>query len=227
MFFSEFRAFAIVICINFLTILFFVVLLFFMYLSFLNLCLYVVLFPWLAIWLLTWHINKKNWIELNNDNTVNFPSFYGIWKPAFSYVCVSTASFRYQRPKICFQINSEETTWLKFVRHEECEYVANFMLELGFGRYMWSVPKLSVLIFYLNVCWTHLKLQVIPFKVWPLGSYTVVPTFFPLIIAVLEVIFRKCVYLIGYNFLYVFHLPEKMTLQLRFQLREEVEIAWS
>ena len=29
----------------------------------------------------------------------------------------------------------------------------------------WFVPKVSVLIFYLNVYWTHLKLQVIPFKV--------------------------------------------------------------
>ena len=55
----------------------------------------------------------------------------------------------------------------------------------------------------------------------------VVETFFPLIIAVLEVIFRKCVQLIGYNFFYVFHRPEMMTLQLRFQLREEVEIARS
>ena len=27
------------------------------------------------------------------------------------------------------------------------------------------VPKVSVLIFYLNVYWTHLKLQVISFKV--------------------------------------------------------------
>ena len=57
---------------------------------------------------------------------------------------------------------------------------------------MWFVPKVSVLIFYLNVYWTHLKLQVISFKVWPLGNYTVVPAFFPLIIAVLEVIFRVC-----------------------------------
>ena len=91
----------------------------------------------------------------------------------------------------------------------------------------WFVPKVSVLIFYLYVYSTHLKLKVITFKVWPLGSYTVVPLFFPLIIAVLEVIFRKCVKLIGYNFLYVFHRPEMMTLQLRFQLREEVEIARS
>ena len=52
----------------------------------------------------------------------------------------------------------------------------------------WSVSKVSVLIFYLNVYWTHLKLQVIS-----LGSYTLVLTFFPLIIAVPEVIFRKCV----------------------------------
>ena len=29
----------------------------------------------------------------------------------------------------------------------------------------WSVSKVSVLIFYLNVYWTHLKLQVITFKV--------------------------------------------------------------
>ena len=55
------------------------------------------------------------------------------------------------------------------------------------------VPKVRVLIFYLNVCCTHLKLQVICFKVWPLGSCTVVPSFFPLPIAVPEVIFRKCV----------------------------------
>ena len=51
--------------------------------------------------------------------------------------------------------------------------------------------------------------------------------FFPLIIAVLEVIFCKCVWFIGYNFLYVFPRPEMMTLQLRFQLRGEVEIARS
>jgi len=57
----------------------------------------------------------------------------------------------------------------------------------------WFVSKVSVLIFYLNVYWTHLKLQVISFKVWPLGSYTAVPAFFPLIIAVPEVIFCKCV----------------------------------
>ena len=31
--------------------------------------------------------------------------------------------------------------------------------------YTWFVPKVSVLIFYLNVYWTHLKLQVISFKV--------------------------------------------------------------
>jgi len=57
--------------------------------------------------------------------------------------------------------------------------------------HMRVVPKVSVLIFYLNVYWTPLKLQVNSFKVWPLGSYTVVPTFFPLIIAVPEVTFHK------------------------------------
>jgi len=31
--------------------------------------------------------------------------------------------------------------------------------------YTWFVPKVSVLIFYVNVYWTHLKLQVISFKV--------------------------------------------------------------
>jgi len=30
---------------------------------------------------------------------------------------------------------------------------------------IWFVSKVSVLIFYLNVYWTHLKLQVISFKV--------------------------------------------------------------
>jgi hypothetical protein len=50
------------------------------------------------------------------------------------------------------------------------------------------VPKVSVLIFCLNVYWTHLKLQVISLKVWPLGSYTAVPMFFSLVVAVPEVI---------------------------------------
>jgi len=57
----------------------------------------------------------------------------------------------------------------------------------------WFVPKVSVLSFYLIIYWTYLKLQVISFEVLPLGSYTAVPTFLPLIIAVPEVIFRKCV----------------------------------
>jgi hypothetical protein len=56
-----------------------------------------------------------------------------------------------------------------------------------------SVSKVSVLIFYLSIYWTYLKLQVIYFEVWPLGSYTEVPTFLLLTTAKLEVIFRKCV----------------------------------
>jgi len=31
--------------------------------------------------------------------------------------------------------------------------------------YMWFVPKVSVLIFYLIIYWTYLKLQVISFEV--------------------------------------------------------------
>ena len=42
--------------------------------------------------------------------------------------------------------------------------------------HMRVVPKVSVLIFYLNVCWTHLKLQVISFKLWPLGGSNVFST---------------------------------------------------
>ena len=94
-------------------------------------------------------------------------------------------------------------------------------------RYTWFVSKVSVLVFYLIIYCTYLKLQVISFEVWPLGSYTAVPTFLPLVIAVPEVIFRKCFWVIGYSFLYVFYHPEMMTLQLQFQLREEVEIARS
>jgi len=48
----------------------------------------------------------------------------------------------------------------------------------GYILYKRIVPKVSVLIFYLNVYWTHLKLQVISFKVWPMGISTVAPTFF-------------------------------------------------
>jgi hypothetical protein len=64
---------------------------------------------------------------------------------------------------------------------------------LALERHRWVVPKVSVLIFYLNVYWTHRKLQAISFKVRHLGRYTVFPTFFPLLMAVQEVIFRKCV----------------------------------
>jgi hypothetical protein len=53
-------------------------------------------------------------------------------------------------------------------------------------------------------------------------QYIVVPTFFPMIIAVPEVNFPSVTI-----FLYVFNYPEIMTLQLQFKLREEVEIAWS
>jgi len=93
--------------------------------------------------------------------------------------------------------------------------------------YTWCVSKVSVLIFYLIIYWTYLKLQVISFEVWPLGSYTAVPTFLPLIIAVPEFIFRKCVLVIGYSLLYVFYRPKMMTLQLQFKLREEAEFARS
>jgi len=33
------------------------------------------------------------------------------------------------------------------------------------GAYTWFVPKVSVLIFYLIIYWTYLKLQVISFEV--------------------------------------------------------------
>ena len=64
-------------------------------------------------------------------------------------------------------------------------------------------------------------------QIMTLGKLHSGSNLFPLIIALLEVIFRKCVYLIGYNFLYVFRRPEMITLQLRFQLGEETEIARS
>ena len=65
------------------------------------------------------------------------PLILGVWKPGFSYVCINRhLQESYERPNIYFQINSEETTWLKFVKHEECEYVSNFMFEVRFGRYM-------------------------------------------------------------------------------------------
>jgi hypothetical protein len=45
--------------------------------------------------------------------------------------------------------------------------ICTVMLHLSYGDllHMWFVPKVSVLIFYLNVYLTHLKLQVISFKV--------------------------------------------------------------
>jgi len=39
------------------------------------------------------------------------------------------------------------------------------MTGIQVNLHKWFVPKVSVLIFYLNVYWTNLKLQVISFKV--------------------------------------------------------------
>ena len=61
------------------------------------------------------------------------------------------------------------------------------------NRYKYTVCPESKCTDFLFKYRTYLKLQVISFKVWPLGRYTAVPTFLPLFIAVLEVIFRKCV----------------------------------
>src|SRR5277367_1352120 len=62
-----------------------------------------------------------------------------------------------------------------------------------------------------------MKLQLITFELGPFGRHAMVPTFFPLVVAVLEVILRKCFQFVGYIFLDILYSPIMMTLQCRFQ----------
>jgi len=77
-----------------------------------------------------------------------------------------------------------------FIQYQKMLYI-RYLLQPAFTSVVCRKSKCTDFLF--NVYWTHLKLQGISFKVCPLGSYTVVPTFFPLIIAVLEVIFHEYV----------------------------------
>ena len=102
----------------------------------------------------------------------------------YSYTCMHAYIHTYIRTYIHIYIcTSIHTYVLTYVPSYVCTYIHTQCF----------VPKVSVLNFYLNVYWIQMKLQVISFKIWSLGIYTVVPTFFPLIVAVLEVIFCKCV----------------------------------
>ena len=94
---------------------------------------------------------------------------------------------------------------------------------IGGFKHTWFIPKVSVLIF-LFIYWTYLKLQVITFEVWPLEIYTAVPTFLPLIIAVPEVIFHKCVYLIGYSFPSSWNVDPSTSNQGRGRNRTELDL---
>ena len=64
------------------------------------------------------------------------------------------------------------------------------------------------LIQYNSVFIFKLKIEIVPFKIVPLGGYTSPETLFPLFVAALEVANRNRFWLVGYSFFDVFHHPK-------------------
>jgi hypothetical protein len=81
----------------------------------------------------------------------------------------------------------------------------------------------GVIIFLLT---TELKINIIPFKVVPLGSHTSPETLFPHPVAVLEVFMWKCPQLVCHDLLDVVH-SSKMTFEVEFEFREKEQVTWT
>src|SRR5215510_9563888 len=72
---------------------------------------------------------------------------------------------------------------------------------------------------------TELKINIIPFKVVPLGIHTQPETLFPLPVAVLEEFMWKCPQLVCYDPLYVVHSSKMTTFEVEFEFREKEKIS--
>ena len=72
---------------------------------------------------------------------------------------------------------------------------------------------------------TELQINIIPFKVVPLGSHTPPETLLPLPVAVLEVFMWKYPQLVCHDFLDVVHSSKMTTFEVEFEFREKKEVA--
>jgi hypothetical protein len=68
---------------------------------------------------------------------------------------------------------------------------------------------------------TELQINIIPFKVVPLGSHTLPETLLPLLVAVLEGFMWKCPQLICHDLLDVVHSSKMTTFEVEFEFREK------
>ena len=68
---------------------------------------------------------------------------------------------------------------------------------------------------------TELQINIIPFKVIPLGNHTLPETLLPLPAAVLEVFVRKCSQLVCHDLLDAVHSSKMTTFEVEFKFREK------
>ena len=73
------------------------------------------------------------------------------------------------------------------------------------------------LIFFQPWILFFLRIKVIPFKIVPLGSYTVTEVLFPLFVAVLEGFCWYTFQLVGYTLLDIIHSPKVAPFQVVFE----------
>jgi hypothetical protein len=71
---------------------------------------------------------------------------------------------------------------------------------------------------------TELKINMISFKVVPLGNHTPPEMLFPLLVAVLEFFMWKYPQLVCHNILDVVHISKMTTIQVEFEFQEKEEV---
>jgi hypothetical protein len=71
---------------------------------------------------------------------------------------------------------------------------------------------------------TELQINIIPFKVVPSGSLTLLETLLPLLVAVLEFFTWKCPQLVCHDLLDVVHSSKMMTFEAEFEFWEKEEV---
>ena len=80
------------------------------------------------------------------------------------------------------------------------------------------------LVLYFLLFNIYLKINIIPFKVVPLGSHTPPETLLPLPVAVLEIFMSKCPQLFCHDLLDVVHSSKMTTFEVEFEFWEKEEV---
>jgi len=74
---------------------------------------------------------------------------------------------------------------------------------------------------------TELQINIIPFKVVPLGSHTPPEMLLPLPVAVLEVFMWKCPQLVRHDLADVVYSSKMTNFEVEFEFREKEEVTWT